>query len=97
MIDWKGNYNLFTMCWASYGGDNAIRSHSPSMQTLLQNVAYGSGAGGSLSEVQTEGTSGYRELALVYPGPGNSGRPFPDSPGHFASHPCEPTAPPRDK
>lgn len=97
MIDWKGNFNLYTMCWASYGGDNAIRSQSPAMHTLLQNVAYGSGAGGSLSEVQTEGTSAYRELALVYPGPGNNGPPFPDSPGHFASHPCEPTAPPRDK
>jgi Ca2+-binding RTX toxin-like protein len=89
LLDWNGAYNLYTHCHASYGGDNDIRSHSPNMQELLQRIAFGTGAGAALAEVQTDGTSAFRELALVYPGdPENNGRAYPTTPGHFEDFAC---------
>lgn len=91
LLDWNGAYNLYTHCHASYGGDNDIRSHSPNMQELLQRIAFGTGAGATLAEVETDGTSAFRELALVYPGdPENNGSAYPTTPGHFEEFSCQP-------
>jgi hypothetical protein len=89
LMDWTGAYNLFTRCNASYGDDGDIRQHSPTMQQLLQTMAYGSGAGFTAGEVTTPGTSAFRELGLVYPGDkGNSGKAFPSTPGNFQNISC---------
>lgn len=91
LLDWNGAFNLYTHCHASYGGDNDIRAHSPSMQQLLQRIAFGTGAGATLEEAQTSGTSAFRELALVYPGDKeNAGKAYPTTPGHFEDFACTP-------
>ena len=84
LIDWKGAFNMYTRCNASYGDDGDIYQITPMLMELLQAMAYGSGAGESLQEVKTRGTSAFRELGLVYPNdPGNHGKAFPTTPGHF--------------
>ena len=84
LIDWKGAFNMYTRCNASYGDDGDIYQITPMLMELLQAMAYGSGAGESLTEVKTRGTSAFRELGLVYPNdPGNHGKAFPTTPGHF--------------
>lgn len=95
LMDWVGAFNLFTRCNASYGDDGDIRQVSPQMIQLLWTMAYGSGAGVDLAEVQTEGTSAFRELGLVYPGDKfNNGKAFPTTPGHYQLISCTPgTAP----
>ena len=88
LIDWNGAYNLYTHCPASYGGFNDIRQHSPGMQTFLQKLAWGSGAGQTVNDSLTAGTSAFRELALVYPSDNNAhgvGPAYPTTPGHFGS------------
>jgi Ca2+-binding RTX toxin-like protein len=86
MLDWNGAYNLYTHCNAAYGGYNDVRQHSPSMQTFLQMLAYGDGAGQIAADASASGRSAFRELALAYPGADNthaSGSAFPTTPGHF--------------
>jgi hypothetical protein len=62
------------------------------MQAFLEQLAYALGAGQSLADVQTKGTSGYNELALVYKSDikSNSGSAYPTTPGHFDEFSCEP-------
>jgi Ca2+-binding RTX toxin-like protein len=86
LMDWNGTYNLFTHCNAAYGGFNDIRQHSPSMNTFLQGLAYGAGAGRSLADLTTASTSAFRELALSYAEDTKqhaAGKAFPGTPGHF--------------
>ncbi|HVE99166.1 MAG TPA: calcium-binding protein [Mycobacteriales bacterium] len=90
LLDWVGAYNLYTRCNASYGDDGDIRQHTPAVEAFLQALAYGSGAGKSLADVQTPGTSGYRELAFVFAGDkSNNGKAFPTTPGHFDNPSCQ--------
>ncbi|WP_212830063.1 calcium-binding protein [Catellatospora sp. TT07R-123] len=90
LFDWHGNYNLFTVCNASYGGDNAIRSPSPHTREFLMNVAWGGGAGRNAADAATSGTSAYREIAIVYPADNDhgSGSAYPGTPGHFDAPSC---------
>ena len=92
MIDWNGNFNLYTLCPAAYGGYNVIRQHSPSMQSFLEQLAFALGIGRTTAEVSTPGTSAFAELALVRTGDANqnAGAPFPGTPGHFDSFSCAP-------
>lgn len=86
LIDWSGAYNLYTHCNAAYGGYNDIRQRSPGMETFLQKLAWGTGAGQVVSDATTPGTSAFRELALVYPADNNAhgtGQAYPTTPGHF--------------
>ncbi|HVK20939.1 MAG TPA: calcium-binding protein [Actinokineospora sp.] len=86
MLDWNGAYNLYTHCNAAYGGFNDVRQHSPGMQTFLQRFVWGTGAGQTVSDASTAGTSAFRELALVYPSDNNAhgtGKAYPTTPGHF--------------
>ncbi|SDJ14585.1 Ca2+-binding protein, RTX toxin-related [Actinokineospora alba] len=88
LMDWSGAYNLYTHCNAAYGGYNDVRQFSPEMQNFLQKIAWGTGAGQTVSDAVTPGTSAFRELALVYPADlkvhGN-GKAYPTTPGHFDS------------
>jgi len=86
LMDWSGAYNLYTHCNAAYGGYNDVRQFSPDFQTFLQRVAWGTGAGQTVNDAATSGTSAFRELALVYPADlqqHGSGPAFPSTPGHF--------------
>ncbi|MEI8408179.1 MULTISPECIES: calcium-binding protein [unclassified Kribbella] len=86
LIDWNGAYNLYTHCNAAYGGFNDVRQHSPALHGFLTNVAWGSGAGRSATDVTTSGTSAYRELAFAYNPDFNghaAGPAYPTTPGHF--------------
>lgn len=92
LIDWTGAYNLYSHCNAAYGGFNDVRQISPSMQSFLERLAFALGAGKTLADVQTKGTSGYNELALVYKADikSNSGSAYPSTPGHFEESICTP-------
>jgi hypothetical protein len=92
LLDWTGTYNLYDHCPAAYGGYNDVRQFSPDMQTFLQKLAFSLGAGKSLADVQTKGTSGYDDLALVYNADvkTNSGSAYPTTPGHFDQFSCAP-------
>lgn len=93
LIDWVGVYNLYTHCNAAYGGFNDVRQISPAMQTFLQQVAWGTGAGRQASDVTTPGTSAFRELAMVYTADikaHGSGAAYPTTPGHFEAVACQP-------
>ena len=86
LIDWNGTYNLYNHCNAAYGGFNDVRQHSPNMQTFLQGLAYGMGAGQEAAHASTAGTSAFRELQFAYPGADNgqaSGSAYPSTPAHF--------------
>jgi hypothetical protein len=85
LMDWVGAYNLFTHSHASYGGDNDVRQHSPDMVDFFQRLAFGTGAGTSLADVQNAASSAYREVAIVYQSDikDNSGSAYPTTPGHF--------------
>jgi Ca2+-binding RTX toxin-like protein len=85
LLDWDGAYNLYSHCNSAYGGYNDVRQHSPAMQSFLQQWSYSVGAGQSLADLSTSGTSAYDELALVYPGDHlhGSGSAYPSTPGHF--------------
>jgi Ca2+-binding RTX toxin-like protein len=87
LLDWTGAYNLYTACNSAYGGFNDVRQFSPAMQTFLQKLAYGDGAGQVAGDSTAAGTSAYRELALVYPGETahGAGPAYPSTPGHFDS------------
>ena len=90
-LDWTGAYNLYTHCNSAYGGYNDVRQHSPAMQDFLQQVTFGDGAGQLSTDSATSGTSGFRELALVYPGSDNdhsAGPAYPTTPGHFDTPSC---------
>ncbi len=77
---------------AAYGGYNDVRVLNPSVQGFLEQLAFALGAGKSLADVQTKGTSGFNELALVYQSDvkSNSGSAYPTTPGHFEKFSCEP-------
>jgi Ca2+-binding RTX toxin-like protein len=90
LMDWVGAYNLYSRCNASYGDDGDLRQVSPDAQAFIQNLAYGSGAGATLGEVQTATASGGREMALVYQSDikDNNGKAYPTTPGHFDNPFC---------
>ncbi|MEO6570140.1 MAG: hypothetical protein ABIO83_01190 [Ilumatobacteraceae bacterium] len=85
MWDWTGNYNLYTHCTPDYGGYNDQRARSPQMEAFIEYLAYDSGVGADLGDVQDGASSAYRELALVYKfdTKDNNGKVYPTSPGHF--------------
>jgi Ca2+-binding RTX toxin-like protein len=91
LVDWTGAFNLFTRCNASYGDDGDVRQITPQLQSFMETVAYGIGAGESLASVRTAGTSGAVELALVKGGDKlASGKAFPTTPGNFEKPACIP-------
>jgi Ca2+-binding RTX toxin-like protein len=79
-LDWNGGFNAYYRCDPAYGDWGITRQHSPSMQTFLQDLAFGMGA----VQTATAGTSGYNETAMVFPGDKNNANPVnPDNPAHF--------------
>jgi Ca2+-binding RTX toxin-like protein len=82
LVDWVGVYNLYLICEPLYGDWMITRALSPGMLAFLQDLATGMGA----LDVPDEGTSGFRELGLVFAGKDtkfNAGQAHPGSPGHF--------------
>ncbi len=81
LMDWAGTYNIYYLCPATYGAWVALREIQPGLLEYLINQAHGDGA----FQPGTEGTSGFRELALVYHEDvaHNSNPPHTDTPGHF--------------
>ena len=84
LMDWVGAYNIYYLCPGVYGEFVTTRAHSPDLITFLQQLAQGDGA----LDTATEETSGFREVAIVFPkeAKSNSHPPHPDNPGHFT---CE--------
>ncbi len=85
LIDWAGGYNAYYVCPAAYGEFYITRDPSPNMQLFLQRLAEGDGA----VTTSVLGTSGFNELALVFPNEiaDNSHKPHPDHPAHFTCSP----------
>ncbi len=81
LIDWTGGYDVFYVCPGAYGEGTITRQGSPGLQAFLQALAQADGA----LAPDSEGSSGYRELAYVFNNERgqNSHRPHPDHPGHF--------------
>ena len=81
LIDWTGAYNIYFTCPGAYGEGVATRLLSPDMILYLQEQALGDGA----FEPTTANSSGFDELAMIFTGDVrlNSGRAYPDTPGHF--------------
>ena len=96
LLDWGGVYNLYTHCNAAYGGWNDVRKPDPNNILGLERLAYVTGATADftgrpvLADVQTPGTSAFREAAIVYTGDlkNNNGKPFSTTPGHFENFIC---------
>ena len=96
LLDWGGTYNLYTHCNAAYGGWNDVRKPDPNNILGLERLAYVTGATADftgrpvLADVQTPGTSAFREAAIVYTGDlnKNNGKPFSTTPGHFENFIC---------
>ena len=65
MMDWSGAFNLYTHCSQDYGGHNILRAHSPAQEEAIHTMALIAGAGGSLDELHTPGTSGFDQIAFV--------------------------------
>ena len=96
LLDWNGAYNLYTHCNAAYGGWNDVRKLDPNNILGLERLAYVTGATADftgrpvLADVQTPGTSAFREAAIVYTKDlnDNNGKPFSTTPGHFENFIC---------
>jgi hypothetical protein len=82
---------VYTHCNAAYGGWNDVRKVDPNNILGLERLAYVTGATADfdgrpvLADVQTPGTSAFREVAIVYSKDlnDNSGSAFSTTPGHF--------------
>lgn len=79
LIDWVGVFNLYYTCPGLYGEGIVNRSHSPHVIQFLQGLAEGDGA---VLTAQA-GTSGFRELAMVFPNQAGQNNNAPRNPGHF--------------
>ncbi|MBW3620626.1 MAG: hypothetical protein KY461_10305, partial [Actinobacteria bacterium] len=92
LIDWVGNFNMYTRCNASYGDDGDIRQRSPAIEEWLETLGFVTGVGASLADVRDPSSSAYRQLAVVYKTDtrDNNGQAFPSTPGHFDDPSCQP-------
>jgi hypothetical protein len=81
LMDWVGAYNGYYLCPGLYGEFVNTRDHSPGLIAFLQDLSEADGA----IETPVEGTSGFEELAMVFPNEaGQNANPVhPDNPGHF--------------
>ena len=81
LIDWVGAYNVYYTCPGAYGEGVITRMISPDLIAYLQQLSEADGA----YDTMTNGSSGFRELAMVFPNQAgqNSHPPHPDHPGHF--------------
>jgi Ca2+-binding RTX toxin-like protein len=88
LIDWVGTYNVFYVCPGLYGEWIITRAQSPGMIAYLQDQALGDGA----LDPATAGSSGFRELGIVFHDEnGENAQPV-IHPGHFTCPPLDLTA-----
>ena len=81
LIDRVGNFNAYLLCPGLFGEFVVTRDLSPSMIDFLQDLGTGDGA----FDTAMSGTSGFREIAIVFT-PDirfNNNPPHPDNVGHF--------------
>jgi hypothetical protein len=88
LMAWGGVHNLHYVCAATYGAWISIRNIEPGLLEYLEDKAEGHGA----VDTATRGTSGFRELALVYNRDmrHNVNPPHPETPGHFTCGAADP-------
>jgi Ca2+-binding RTX toxin-like protein len=81
LVDWAGGYNVYYVCPPAYGEGLITRMLNPALIAFLQQLSEADGA----VDTATSGTTGFRELAMVFPSEirFNSHPPHPDHPGHF--------------
>jgi Ca2+-binding RTX toxin-like protein len=88
LIDAVGNANVFYVCKGAYGEGVINRDElMPDMRNFLVDLSGGDGA----FQPGTPGTSGFRELSLIFPGE-ESGPVHPDGVGHFTCPPSDPAS-----
>ncbi|HEU5083458.1 MAG TPA: calcium-binding protein [Acidimicrobiales bacterium] len=85
LMDWAGVFNLSLLCPATYGAYVTIRDMSPDLIEYWEESADADG----VHQVTTPGSSGHRELAMVYKPDvkSNNNPPYPNTPGHFFACP----------
>jgi Ca2+-binding RTX toxin-like protein len=88
LMAWAGVHNLYYVCPGTYGSWISIRNIEPGLLDYLIAKAEGHGA----LTPGTSGTSGFRELALVYNRDmrHNASPPHPETPGHFTCGVADP-------
>jgi hypothetical protein len=81
LIDWAGGYNVYYVCPGAYGEGTITRELLPQLLDWMRQVIDADGAYDSA----TKNTSGFRELAYVFPKDirYNAFPPHPDHPAHF--------------
>ncbi len=84
LVDANGNFNLFLVCPARYGGSQITRSVSPGLRDFLRDLAEADGAIGTRGALSDTASTGAGELSVVEPGDsGNAGSAYAGSPGHL--------------
>jgi Ca2+-binding RTX toxin-like protein len=86
LVDSYGNYNLFYVCPAAYGGAQITRALSPGVISFFQQLAEADGAIGAAKAVTDPSSTGAKEASIVYTGEANddnAGSAYPNAPGHF--------------
>jgi hypothetical protein len=86
LVDSYGNYNLFYVCPAAYGGAQITRSLSPGVISFFQQLAEADGAIGAAKAVTDPSSTGAKEASIVYTSEANddnAGSAYPNAPGHF--------------
>jgi Ca2+-binding RTX toxin-like protein len=87
LIDAVGNTNIFFVCKGAYGEGVINRDElMPDMRDFLTQLSSGDGA----FDTGTAGSSGFRELSLIFPGEETGNPVYPGSPGHFTCPPADP-------
>ena len=81
LMDWVGSYNVYFLCKAASGTYAVVDDLSPDVRAFLKALAEGDGA----TDPGMAGTSGFREVAIVFPGDTglNTNPSHPDSLSHF--------------
>ncbi|MCG6568057.1 calcium-binding protein [Tessaracoccus sp. ZS01] len=92
LMDTTGAFNLYSHCNAAYGGFNDLRVMSPAVRDFVHQLAWTAGAGQTVGDVTTKGTSAFTETAMVYNTDMKraAGPAYPNTPGHFDMPACQP-------
>ena len=83
LVDWVGNHNLYLVCDGPYGAGRVLRSSSPDVQQLLEDLVVAAGG----TAVTTKDSGAWLDLGMVTNRDNRyNNQPFPGAPGNFT---CE--------